>query len=346
MSDTSDAPEIAALRQEAEAALGGAGDADAVERWRVDWLGRKGRLTALLRGVRELPADQRPQAGAAANRLKAALQTAHDARLEALRSAQPQDAASIDVTLPGRRPPQGTLHPITITRRLMERTFRDMGFDVVEGPDVELELYNFDRLRIPADHPAREMWDTIWIADDEADGGAGGPRKLLRTHTSPMQIRYLERRKPPIRVIVPGACYRYEAVDATHEWMLSQFEGLVIDEGLSFAHLKGTLESFVQRLFGSAIETRFRCDYFPFVEPGAELAIRWQGDWLEVLGCGMVHREIIEQAGLDSDRYTGFAFGIGVERVAMLRYGVSDIRSFYANDLRFLERFRGSDGSG
>lgn len=348
MTDTSDAPDIAALRQEAEAALGGAGDADAVERWRVDWLGRKGRITALLRGVRELPDDQRPQAGAAANQLKAALQAAHDARLTALAAAGGEPGEAIDVTLPGRRPPQGTLHPITITRRLMERTFRDMGFDVVEGPDVELELYNFDRLRIPADHPARDMWDTIWIADDadSGDGGSGsGPRKLLRTHTSPMQIRYLERRKPPIRVIVPGACYRYEAVDATHEWMLSQFEGLVIDEGLSFAHLKGTLESFVQRLFGSEIETRFRCDYFPFVEPGAELAIRWQGDWLEVLGCGMVHREIIEQAGLDSDRYTGFAFGIGVERVAMLRYGVTDIRSFYANDLRFLERFRGSDGS-
>ena len=335
------APDIPALQQEAEAALTAAVDSAAVERWRVDWLGRKGRLTAVLRGVRELPPAERPQIGAAANRLKNDLQAAHDARLDALRGEPAAEAVRIDVTLPGRRPPQGSLHPITITRRSMERVFRDMGFDVVEGPDVELERYNFDRLRIPADHPARDMWDTIWIADD----GDGGPRKLLRTHTSPMQIRYLERRRPPIRVIVPGACYRYEAVDATHEWMLSQFEGLVIDEGLSFAHLKGTLESFVQRLFGSEIETRFRCDYFPFVEPGAELAIRWQGDWLEVLGCGMVHREIIEQAGLDSDRYTGFAFGIGVERVAMLRYGVTDIRSFYGNDLRFLERFRGSDGS-
>ena len=335
------APDIPALQQEAETALAAAADSAAVERWRVDWLGRKGRLTAVLRSVRELSPAERPQIGAAANRLKNDLQAAHDARLDALRGDSAAETARIDVTLPGRRPPQGSLHPITITRRSMERVFRDMGFDVVEGPDVELERYNFDRLRIPADHPAREMWDTIWIADDSG----GGPRKLLRTHTSPMQIRYLERRRPPIRVIVPGACYRYEAVDATHEWMLSQFEGLVIDEGLSFAHLKGTLESFVQRLFGSEIETRFRCDYFPFVEPGAELAIRWQGDWLEVLGCGMVHREIIEQAGLDSDRYTGFAFGIGVERVAMLRYGVTDIRSFYGNDLRFLERFRGSDGS-
>ena len=339
-------PDIETLEHDARAALDAAPDAQAVELWRIDWLGRKGRLTNLLRSVRDLPPDQRPAVGAAANRLKAALQTAHDARLDALQAQQSPAAPQIDVTLPGRRAPHGGLHPITITRRSMERTFRDMGFDVVEGPDVELERYNFDRLRIPADHPAREMWDTIWIADDAEGEGEGGPRKLLRTHTSPMQIRYLERRKPPIRVIVPGACYRYEAVDATHEWMLSQFEGLVIDEGLSFAHLKGTLESFVQRLFGSEIETRFRCDYFPFVEPGAELAIRWQGDWLEVLGCGMVHREIIEQAGLDSDRYTGFAFGIGVERVAMLRYGVTDIRAFYGNDLRFLERFRGAEGGG
>ena len=339
-------PDLETLEHDARAALDAAPDAQAVELWRIDWLGRKGRLTALLRSVRDLPPDQRPAVGAAANRLKAALQTAHDARLDALQAQQSPAGPQIDVTLPGRRAPHGGLHPITITRRSMERTFRDMGFDVVEGPDVELERYNFDRLRIPADHPAREMWDTIWIADDAEGEGEGGPRKLLRTHTSPMQIRYLERRKPPIRVIVPGACYRYEAVDATHEWMLSQFEGLVIDEGLSFAHLKGTLESFVQRLFGSEIETRFRCDYFPFVEPGAELAIRWQGDWLEVLGCGMVHREIIEQAGLDSDRYTGFAFGIGVERVAMLRYGVTDIRAFYGNDLRFLERFRGAEGGG
>ena len=343
----SDATDAAALEESALATLSAATDAAAVEAWRVEWLGRKGRLTGVMRGVRELPPDQRPQAGAAANRLKAALQTAHDAQLAALRDSRAEgDAPAIDVTLPGRRAPHGGLHPITITRRSMERTFRDMGFDVVEGPDVELELYNFDRLRIPADHPAREMWDTIWIADDAEGESDGGLRKLLRTHTSPMQIRYLERRRPPIRVIVPGACYRYEAVDATHEWMLSQFEGLVIDEGLSFAHLKGTLESFVQRLFGSEIETRFRCDYFPFVEPGAELAIRWQGDWLEVLGCGMVHREIIEQAGLDSDRYTGFAFGIGVERVAMLRYGVTDIRAFYGNDLRFLERFRGAEEGG
>ena len=332
--------ELDGLESEARSALATANDADALEDWRVDWLGRRGRLTTVLRGVRDLPVEQRPAIGAGANRLKGELESALAARQAELAAAE-TDGPTIDVTLPGRRPPLGSLHPVTLTRRTMERTFRDLGFDVVEGPDIELEEYNFDRLRIPAGHPARDMWDTIWIADDDS----GGPRQLLRTHTSPMQIRYLERREPPIRVIVPGACYRYEATDATHEWMLTQIEGLVIDQDLSFAHLKGTLEAFVRRMFGGEIETRFRCDYFPFVEPGAELGVRWQGDWLEVLGCGMVHPEIIEDAGLDSSRYTGFAFGMGVERVAMLQYGVRDIRHFYRNDVRFLrefDRFRGS----
>ena len=340
MTGTDTPIDLSALEAAARDQLVGAADQAALDAWRVTWLGRRGRLTSVLRGVRELPAAQRPIIGAGANQLKAALDEALAERQAEL-SAATADGPAIDVTLPGRRPPLGSLHPVTITRRVMERTFRDLGFDVVEGPDVELEEYNFDRLRIPSGHPARDMWDTIWVADD----GAGGPRQLLRTHTSPMQIRYLERRQPPIRVIVPGTCYRYEATDATHEWMLTQIEGLVIDEHLSFAHLKGTLEAFVRRMFGEAIETRFRCDYFPFVEPGAELGVRWQGDWLEVLGCGMVHPEIIEDAGLDPERYTGFAFGMGVERIAMLRYGVRDIRHFYRNDVRFLrefDRFRGS----
>lgn len=328
--------DLAELERQALGALGAALDADAVEAWRLEWLGRKGRLTGVLRGLGSLPAEERPAIGAAANQLQGVLREALERRQGELASAA--EGPSIDVTMPGRRTAAGSLHPITQTRRVMERAFRDMGFDVVEGPEVELEEYNFDRLRIPAEHPAREMWDTLWVDTSQR----GGPNLLLRTHTSPMQIRYMEERRPPIRVIVPGTCYRHEAVDATHEWMLTQIEGLAIDEGLSFAHLKGTLESFVHRLFGPEIETRFRCDYFPFVEPGAELAIRWQGDWLEVLGCGMVHREIIEAAGLDGDRYTGFAFGIGVERVAMLRYGVRDIRAFYANEPRFLSRFRGS----
>ncbi len=334
------AVDVDALEREALEELEAAVDEATLEAWRLAWLGRRGRLTEVLRGLRELPAEERPRLGAAANALKGRLEAALEDRRQRIVLTVAAGPA-LDVTLPGRRGSMGSLHPVTLTRRLMERTFRDLGFDVVEGPDVELEEYNFDRLRIPAGHPARDLWDTIWIADD----GTGGPRQLLRTHTSPMQIRYLERRKPPIRVIVPGTCYRYEAVDATHEWMLTQIEGLAIDEGISFAHLKGTLESFVRRIFGPEIETRFRCDYFPFVEPGAELGIRWQGDWLEVLGCGMVHPEIIEDAGLDPERYTGFAFGIGVERVAMLRYGVTDIRHFYANDVRFLRQFEGRSGA-
>ncbi len=324
------------LEADARAALAVVEDEPTLNEWRVAWLGRRGRLTTVLRGVRDLAADDRPRMGAAANRLKAELTRLADDRRTAFMAAT-DDATAIDVSLPGRRSALGSLHPITLTRRMLERTFRDLGFDVVEGPEIELEEYNFDRLRIPAGHPARDMWDTIWVADD----GSGAPRQLLRTHTSPMQIRYLERRQPPIRVIVPGACYRYEATDATHEWMLTQIEGLVIDENLSFGHLKGALEEFVRRVFGPDTETRFRCDYFPFVEPGAELGVRWQGDWLEILGCGMVHPEIIEAAGLDSARYTGFAFGMGVERVAMLRYGVSDIRHFYRNDIRFLREFEG-----
>ena len=333
------------LEEEALATLAQAGDAAALEGWRVRYLGRKGRLTAALRAVGALAASERPAAGEAANRAKGRLEAALKARREAL--ARPstgsaaagrggEGAAAIDVTLPARPLPRGHLHPVTLMRRRVERIFRAMGFAVVEGPEVEWEHYNFERLRIPKDHPARDMWDTLWIDYERA----GERPMLLRTHTSPMQVRYLERQAPPIRIIVPGTCYRYEATDATHEWMLTQVEGLAVDEGITLGQLKGTLESFVRQLFGAEVETRFRCDYFPFVEPGAELAIRRPGgDWLEVLGAGMVHPEIIEEAGLDASRYTGFAFGLGVERLAMLEWGIADIREFYRNDVRFLDLF-------
>ena len=346
-------PDLPALESDARDALAAATDSAALDAWRTRYLGRKGLLTGVLRGVRDLPPADRPAIGQGANALKATLEAALDARQQELQQAAArnpagatQAAPAIDVTLPARPHPQGQLHPITLTRRAMERVFREMGFDVVEGPEVEWDTYNFDRLRIPRDHPARDMWDTIWIDPEAPEDptnplAAPAPRRLLRTHTSPMQIRYLETHRPPIRVVVPGTCYRYEATDATHEWMLTQIEGLVIDENVSFPHLKGTLESFVHRFLGPGLETRFRCDYFPFVEPGAELAIRWGGRWLEMLGSGMVHPEIIEAAGLDPNRYTGFAFGMGVERFAMLRYGIEDIRYFYQNDLRFLEQFRG-----
>jgi phenylalanyl-tRNA synthetase alpha chain len=218
---------------------------------------------------------------------------------------------------------------------------------VVEGPEVEWDYYNFEAVRIPKDHPARDMWDTLWV-DYRKDGEYP---MLLRTHTSPMQIRVMEQSQPPVRIISPGKCYRHEATDPTHEWMLTQVEGLAVDEGISMAALKGTLFEFAKRIFGPERRVRFRCDYFPFVEPGAEMAIDCflcggQGcrscantGWLEILGCGMVHPEVLARVGYDAERYTGFAFGLGVERIAMLRHAIDDIRLFYANDLRFLEQF-------
>ena len=261
---------------------------------------------------------------------------------------------AIDVTLPGRPHPRGRLHPVTQTRRDILAAFTRMGFDAVEGPEVELDEYNFERLRIPADHPARDMWDTFWV-DVTVPGPDGEPARplLLRTHTSPVQARYMETHQPPIRIAVPGRCYRYEATDATHEWMLQQVELLVVDEGISMADLKGTLQEFARALFGPERRVLLRNSYFPFVEPGVELAVdcfactdsdpacsvcRGSG-WLEIMGAGMVHPEILEAAGYDSSRVTGFAAGMGVERIAMLRYGVEDIRNFYANDLRFLSQF-------
>jgi phenylalanyl-tRNA synthetase alpha chain len=211
-----------------------------------------------------------------------------------------------------------------------------MGFQVVEGPEVEYDHYNFSALNIPPDHPARDMWDTLWVDRLDAEGKR---RILLRTHTSPMQARVMEATKPPVRVVVPGRCYRYEATDATHEWHFHQVEGLAVAEGITFADLKGTLYEFARRIFGPDRKVRFRCDYFPFVEPGVDMAIDWKGQWLEVMGAGMVHPRVLAGVGYDPDKYTGFAFGMGVERVAILRHGIDDIRQFAANDLRFLSQF-------
>lgn len=341
------------LRDEALAALAAAGDADAIEAWRVAWLGRQGgRVTQLLRSVREQPADQRAAFGQGANALKVALETALSDRLEASRKAELTrlaTASALDVTLPGRPQPLGRLHPVTQTLRDCIRAFEEMGFRVAEGPEVEWEKYNFDGVRIPQDHPARDMWDTIWV-NTIVDGRR---QMLLRTHTSPNQVRVMEREQPPIRVIVPGKCYRQEATDATHEWMLTQIEGLAVDEGIRMTDLKGVLYDFARKLFGADRKIIFHHSYFPFVEPGVEMALDCficRGSnpscgtchgtgWIEILGAGMVHPEIIDNAGYGSDRYTGFAFGIGIERVALLRWGIEDIRHFYANDVRFLGQF-------
>ena len=324
---------VTALREGALAALDATGgDPSALEKWRVEYLGRKGRLTSVLRSLGTLPPEQRRDAGAAANLLKGELEQAFEVKMSGA-AADSAPAGAIDITLPGRQPRKGRLHPSTQIIREILAAFNEMGFQTVEGPEVEFEEYNFDKLNIPADHPARDMQDTIWIDPAMAD------RMLLRTQTSPMQIRTMESRQPPVRIVSPGKCYRTEATDATHEWQFHQIEGLAVDEGLTFADLKGTLFEFARRIFGTDRKVRFRCDFFPFVEPGVDMSIDWGGRWVEILGAGMVHPRVLQNVGYDPEKYTGFAFGMGPERVAMLKYGIEDIRHFFSNDLRFLSPF-------
>ena len=337
---------LAELRSRALDDLGAVPDLDALEAWRVRVLGTRGELRELQKGLGGLPPDERPAVGQAFNEAKSALEGAYEAKRTAL-TAQALErelaAQRVDVTLPGRLPAAGRLHPTTLILEQITEFFVSMGFQVVEGPEVERDLYNFEMLNIPKDHPARDMWDTIYVSP---------PEVLLRTHTSPMQARVMERQQPPVRVVVPGRCYRYEAQDATHEWMFYQVEGLAVDEGITMADLKGTLSAFARRMFRPDVRTRFRCDYFPFVEPGVDMSISCHicdgvgcrvckgTGWIEIMGAGMVHPRVLEMAGYDPDRYSGWAFGMGPERIAMLKYGIPDIRYFYGNDLRFLEQFR------
>jgi len=331
--------------------LSGISDIKALEDWRVRYLGKKSTLTQVLRGLATLPAEQRKGVGVSANEVKVLLEAALARKRKELKEeelARVLERRGIDVTLPGRPIPLGRLHITTQILQEICATFAAMGFQVVEGPEVEWDYYNFEALNIPRDHPARDMWSTFWI---DYQNERGERPMLLRTHTSPMQIRVMEKTRPPVRVVVPGKCYRYEATDATHETMLHQVEGLAVDENITLADLKGTLYEFARRLFGAERRVRFRCDYFPFVEPGVEMAIdcfvcggagcRLCGNtgWIEIMGAGMVHPDVLRRVDYDPDVYTGFAFGMGVERIAMLRHGIEDIRFFYSNDLRFLRQF-------
>jgi phenylalanyl-tRNA synthetase alpha chain len=320
-----------------------------LESWRVQYLGKKSSLTQSLRSLAALPLEERRKVGAKANEIKTALESslAEKQRLlqEAILSSHRQ-SGGLDVTLPGRPLSTGRTHPTTQILKEICDVFRSMGFQVIEGPDVEWDYYNFEALNIPQHHPARDMFATFWL-----DTGVSGKARLLRTHTSPMQIRLMEKERPPIRAIVPGRVYRYEATDATHETMFYQVEGLAVDKGINLADLKGTLFDFCRCIFGEERKVRFRCDYFPFVEPGVEVAIgclacsgagcRLCGysGWIEILGAGMVHPDVLARVNIDPEIYSGFAFGLGVERIPMLRYGVDDIRLFYGNDLRFLRQF-------
>ena len=341
--------DLKTIEEQAQAELAAARDEASLEAWRVAWLGRKGRLTSVLRGLSDLPIEERRSQGTAANSLKEALESALALRQEQIEKERLTaiETGRLDVTLPGREKRTGRLHPVTQTLRDVLAAFVSMGFSVVEGPEVETDYYNFEALRITKDHPARDTMDTLYVDithDSEYD-------VVMRTHTSPNQVRVMEKTLPPIRVVVPGRCYRNEATDPTHEWMQTQIEMLAVDEGISLSDLKGTLFEFAKRIFGQERKVRFRCDYFPFVEPGAEMAIdcmicggtgcRTCGGegWIEILGAGMVHPEILSNMGYDADRYTGFAAGMGIERICMLRYGIEDIRLFYANDLRFLKQF-------
>jgi phenylalanyl-tRNA synthetase alpha chain len=320
-----------------------------LDAWRVRHLGRKSELTQVLRGLAALSFEERKAVGASANEIRVLLEKALNDKRAALKDEELATAIErgrIDVTLPGRPIPLGRLHPTTQMVREICDIFVALGFQVVEGPEVEWDYYNFEALNIPPDHPARDMWATFWI-----DTKSEERPMLLRTHTSPMQIRVMERTQPPVRVVVPGKVYRYEATDATHETMLYQIEGLAVDENITLADLKGALFEFARRLFGEERRVRFRCDYFPFVEPGVEMAIDCfvcggsgcrlcsGTGWIEILGAGMVHPDVLRRVNYDPEIYTGFAFGLGVERIAMLRYGIEDIRLFYSNDLRFLRQF-------
>jgi phenylalanyl-tRNA synthetase alpha chain len=349
-------PSARSIEEITEAAtreLGAIHDLEALERWRVAYLGRRGSLTTVLRGLPQLDLEQRRELGALGNRAKTLLEERLAQKTQELNQSRLEEALArdrIDVTLPGRPSVTGRLHPTTLIVREITEAFVAMGFSVVEGPEVELDHYNFEMLNIPEGHPARDMWNSLWV--DYRDPSGRQPM-LLRTHTSPMQARVMENTQPPVRVVVPGKCYRYEATDATHEWHFYQVEGLAVDQGITFADLKGTLYEFARRLFGEDRRVRFRCDYFPFVEPGVDMSIdcfACRGDgsgcricrdsgWIEIMGAGMVHPNVLAGVGYDTEKYTGFAFGLGPERIAMLKYGIDDIRHFYSNDLRFLRQF-------
>jgi phenylalanyl-tRNA synthetase alpha chain len=298
---------------------------------RVNYLGKKGLLTQQLKQLGKLPADERPQAGQVINLAKAAVQEAIESRKTFLEDEQLNEQIKqgrLDITLPGRGGKRAGLHPITLTLQRIESLFEQIGFDVVEGPEVEDDYHNFEALNIAEDHPARAMHDTFYFPDG----------RLLRTHTSSVQIRMMQNDKPPFRFIAPGRVYRCDS-DMTHTPMFHQVEGLIVDESVTFAELKGLLIDFLEIFFEKELEIRFRPSYFPFTEPSAEVDIMGERGWLEVLGCGMVHPNVLKNVGIDPEKYTGLAFGMGVERLAMLYYGVDDLRSFFDNDLRFLEQF-------
>jgi len=337
-------PRVDAIAREARDAATTAESAADLEKVRVTYLGRQGRLTQLLRSLGTLPPDERPLVGAAANEAKRALEVLLEERLMSAVGRERRAArerARVDLSLPGRRPPLGSLHPLTLVADEIIAIFGGLGFSVAEGPEIETDYYNFEALNIPRDHPARDMQDTLYLSGDT----------LLRTHTSPVQIRTMCAQPPPVRIVVPGKVYRRDVADMSHSPMFHQVEGLAVDRRITMGDLKGTLELFAREMFGPHSRIRFRPSFFPFTEPSAEVDVLCfacrgggcrtckQGGWLEILGSGMVHPQVLRNVGYDPEEVTGWAFGMGVERIAMLRYGIDDLRLFFDNDLRFLRQF-------
>ncbi|HEY9860546.1 MAG TPA: phenylalanine--tRNA ligase subunit alpha [Candidatus Obscuribacterales bacterium] len=323
--------QLEALRQEAQQAIATAHTLDQLDQLRVKYLGKKGQLSQALGGMGKLPPEERPRIGALTNEVKEALQNDLDAKRTALQAAQIQaqlEAETLDVTMPGMYRPQGRVHPLNSTMDRALDIFMGLGYTVAQGPEMETDYYNFEALNFQPDHPARDMQDTLYLTDGN----------LLRTHTSTVQIRYMEENDPPIRVAVPGRVYRRDTVDATHSAVFHQIEILAVDEGLTFSDLKGTIKVFLEAMFGD-VPIRFRPSFFPFTEPSAEVDVQWKGRWLEVLGCGMVDPNVLKAVGYDPEIYTGFAAGFGVERLAMVLHQIDDIRRLYNSDLRFLRQF-------
>ncbi|GHV18898.1 phenylalanine--tRNA ligase alpha subunit [Clostridia bacterium] len=320
------------IRENAEKVLAGIGTIAELEEFRVEFLGKKGELTAIMREMGGLSAEERPKMGALANTVRTAIEEQMSALKEKLEDEALEakmQMEKIDVTIGGKRPEIGKIHPLNKVLNEICDIFLSMGFEIAKGPEVELDYYNFEALNIPESHPARDDQDTFYITD----------HVLLRTQTSPVQIRVMENKQPPIRIIAPGRVYRSDAVDATHSPMFHQIEGLVVDKGVTMGNLKGCLEEVVRRLYGEGVEVRFRPHHFQFTEPSAEMDIKIGDKWVEILGAGMVHRDVLLRCGIDPDVYSGFAFGMGLERIAMRSLGVNDLRLFYENDVRFLEQF-------
>jgi len=304
----------------------------ALEQAKARFLGKSGAITEQMKGLGKLDPEQRKEAGARINQVKDGVEALLKERREAIQAAELDKqlaAESLDVTLPGRSAGLGGAHPVSLTLKRIEQLFAGIGFEVADGPEIETDFYNFTALNIPDNHPARAMHDTFYLADGS----------LLRTHTSPVQIRYMQDKQPPIKIIAPGRVYRVDS-DATHSPMFHQVEGLWVDRDISFANLKGVVQDFLQRFFErDDLQVRFRPSFFPFTEPSAEMDMSWNGGWLEIGGCGMVHPNVLGHVGIDAEHWQGFAFGLGVERLAMLRYGVNDLRMFFENDMRFLKQF-------